>query len=219
MAALEKQLGRTEKAASKGLEPSAEGEPSTKFRFSANRLVAQRKKLGVSAGDMGTLIGVSAQTIYNWEAGKSRPRQQQLAAIAAVRGIGKKEAEGTDPSRVGNQIEGSPYRVWFLGSLASDRPLLVGRSRLLRASGTRWEPVVPMLDAYECFICEDDVRSGSWHGKGRGMLAFKTLQTQTYYTRGHAFAGLLFLFLVNTKSDIDARFVLLQICGPNHFFR
>ena len=91
VAALEKQLGRTEKAASKGLEPSAEGAPSTKFRFSAKRLVAQRKKLGVSAGDMGTLIGVSAQTIYNWEAGKSRPRQQQLAAIAAVRGIGKRK--------------------------------------------------------------------------------------------------------------------------------
>ena len=89
VASLEKQLGHSVKAASKGLEPS--GEPSTKFRFSANRLVAQRKKLGVSAGDMGTLIGVSAQTIYNWEAGKSRPRQQQLAAIAAVRGIGKRK--------------------------------------------------------------------------------------------------------------------------------
>jgi DNA-binding transcriptional regulator YiaG len=40
---------------------------------------------------MGTLVGVSAQTIYNWEAGKSRPRQQQLAALAAVRGMGKRQ--------------------------------------------------------------------------------------------------------------------------------
>ena len=67
------------------------GDPSTKFRFSAKRLAAQRKKLGLSAGDMGALIGVSPQTIYNWEAGKSRPRQQQLAAIAAIRGVGKRE--------------------------------------------------------------------------------------------------------------------------------
>jgi len=92
VAALEKQLGRTEKRASKGSEPaSAESETSTKFRFSAKRFAAQRKKLGLSAGDMGNLVGVSAQTIYNWEAEKSRPRHQQLAAIAAVRKLGKRQ--------------------------------------------------------------------------------------------------------------------------------
>ena len=90
VAALEKQVGRTEKKATKGSEPAAEGESSTKFRFSAKRLAAQRKKLGLSAGNMGTLIGVSPQTIYNWEAGKSRPRQQQLAAISGIRGMGKR---------------------------------------------------------------------------------------------------------------------------------
>ena len=91
VATLEKQVGRTEKKATLGSEPPAEGDPSTKFRFSAKRLAAQRKKLGLSAGGMGTLIGVSAQTIYNWEAGKSRPRQQQLASIAAIRGLGKRQ--------------------------------------------------------------------------------------------------------------------------------
>lgn len=92
IAALEKQAGRTEKMASKGNEPtSAEGEPSIKFRFSAKRMAAQRMKLGISAGDMGALVGVSAQTIYNWEAEKSRPRKQQLAAIAAVRKLGKRQ--------------------------------------------------------------------------------------------------------------------------------
>ncbi len=91
MATLEKQVGHTEKKATKGTKPAAEGDPSTKFRFSAKRLAAQRKKLGLSAAEMGTLICVSAQTIYNWEAGKSRPRQQQLAAIAAIRGMGKRE--------------------------------------------------------------------------------------------------------------------------------
>jgi DNA-binding transcriptional regulator YiaG len=88
---LEKQVGRIEKKGPKKATIEPEGVVATKFRFSAKRFAAQRQKLGLSAGDMGTLIGVSAQTIYNWEAEKSRPRQQQLAAIAAMRKIGKKE--------------------------------------------------------------------------------------------------------------------------------
>ena len=31
-------------------------------------------------------------TIYNWELGKARPQKAQLAALVAVRGIGKREA-------------------------------------------------------------------------------------------------------------------------------
>ena len=101
VAALEKQAGHTEKKAAKGSAPASEGEPSTKFRFSAKRLAAQRKKLGLTAAEMGTLIAVSAQTVYNWEAGKSRPRQQQLAAIAAVRGLGKRAIKARLGSSLG----------------------------------------------------------------------------------------------------------------------
>ena len=90
VAALDKQVARQEKKGPKKVEADAEGGASTRFRFSAKRLAAQRQKLGLSAGDMGTLIGVSAQTIYHWEAGKTRPRQSQLAAIAAIRGLGKR---------------------------------------------------------------------------------------------------------------------------------
>ena len=101
VAALEKQAGHTEKKAVKGSGPASEGEPSTKFRFSAKRLAAQRKKLGLTAAEMGTLIGVSAQTVYNWEAEKSRPRQQQLAALAAVRGLGKRAIKARLGSSLG----------------------------------------------------------------------------------------------------------------------
>jgi DNA-binding transcriptional regulator YiaG len=90
VATLERQQARLVKAGPKKVAVEADGESSTKFRFSAERLAAQRQKLGLSAGDMGTLLGVSAQTIYNWEAEKSRPRQQQLAAIATVRKLGKR---------------------------------------------------------------------------------------------------------------------------------
>ena len=37
-------------------------------------------------------MGVSEMTVYNWEAGKSRPQAKQLAALVAVRGLGKREA-------------------------------------------------------------------------------------------------------------------------------
>jgi len=53
---------------------------------------AQRSRLDLSAADYGKLVGVSGLTIYNWEHEKARPRKAQLAALVAVRGIGKREA-------------------------------------------------------------------------------------------------------------------------------
>jgi DNA-binding transcriptional regulator YiaG len=70
------------------------------LRFRRDGLKTHRGKLGISAKDYGQLVGVSGLTIYNWEAGKSKPRRQQLAKLAAVRGLGKREAmrrlEGTN---------------------------------------------------------------------------------------------------------------------------
>jgi DNA-binding transcriptional regulator YiaG len=62
------------------------------MRFSARSVKAQRAKTGLSAADYAKLVGVSALTIYNWENGKSRPRKEQFAALASLRGIGKREA-------------------------------------------------------------------------------------------------------------------------------
>ena len=61
-------------------------------RFSARSVRAQRRRLKLSAEEFGKLVGVSGQTIYHWEQGKSRPRQSQFAALIAVRGIGRREA-------------------------------------------------------------------------------------------------------------------------------
>ena len=73
-------------------EPQADEETVENARFSARSVAAQRKRLGLSAADYAKLVGVSPLTIYNWENGKSRPRKEQLAALVAVRGIGKREA-------------------------------------------------------------------------------------------------------------------------------
>jgi len=69
-------------------------EEAKPLRFSAKRLQSQRGRLGLSAADFGKLIGVSSQTVYNWEHEVARPRQAQLGRIAALRGIGKREAKG-----------------------------------------------------------------------------------------------------------------------------
>ncbi|WP_448173941.1 helix-turn-helix domain-containing protein [Rhizobacter fulvus] len=75
-------------AAPKALEDSA---PRIR-RFSPKTLQAQRMRLGLSAGDVGLLVGATSQSIYNWERGSAIPRQKHLAAIAALKTLGKKTA-------------------------------------------------------------------------------------------------------------------------------
>ena len=62
-------------------------------RFTAKGLRSQRRRLGLSAANYGKLIGVTGQTIYSWEQEASRPRKQQFARIAALRHMGKREAQ------------------------------------------------------------------------------------------------------------------------------
>lgn len=62
-----------------------------KIRFSAKGLKAHRQRLGLSVSQTARLLGVSDQTIYNWEAGTTRPRTEQIAMIAALRKIGKRQ--------------------------------------------------------------------------------------------------------------------------------
>ena len=93
VAELERQLGRLEKQAPKSVSPPAAGDATTRLRFSAKGLATQRERLGLTASELGALLNVSAQTVYNWEGEKSRPRQQQLLALTAIRGMGKREAK------------------------------------------------------------------------------------------------------------------------------
>jgi len=89
-AALEQLLSRLHKRVVTETASPAVADPSGRVRFSAKGLCAQRRRLGLSASDLGTLLGVSAQSIYNWEAGSTRPREPQVRAIAALRGLGKR---------------------------------------------------------------------------------------------------------------------------------
>jgi len=66
--------------------------PPEGMRFSPRWLKLHRQRLGLSGADYGKLVGVSALTIYSWESGKSKPRKNALAALAAARGLRKREA-------------------------------------------------------------------------------------------------------------------------------
>jgi DNA-binding transcriptional regulator YiaG len=77
-----------------GQPPTRVQEPSESMRFSPRSVRAQRHRLRLSAADYGKLVGVSGLTIYHWEHGKSRPQKERLAALVAIRGLGRREALG-----------------------------------------------------------------------------------------------------------------------------
>jgi DNA-binding transcriptional regulator YiaG len=92
VAALEKQVKRLGGKVAKGSDAGTGAETAGTLRFSAKGLFSQRKRLGLSAADMGKLLNVTAQTVYNWEAGKTRPRPSQLETVARVKKLGKRQA-------------------------------------------------------------------------------------------------------------------------------
>lgn len=95
--ALVKRLGKAQGAAPARARPSAAGGTDAsgpgELRFRASGMAANRKRLGLSAADFALLVGTTGQTVYAWEAGKAKPRADALAAIAALRGIGKRQVE------------------------------------------------------------------------------------------------------------------------------
>lgn len=90
VATLSRQLKLASRPAKSALPDAEDG---ARLRFSAKGLKSQRERLGLSAAEFGGLAGVSAQSIYNWEAGKATPRAAQVQSLAALRGIGKREAQ------------------------------------------------------------------------------------------------------------------------------
>lgn len=97
---MERELRRLSKAATP-MAAVATNDASTLqgTRFSARSMASQRRRLGLSGAECGLLVGASAQSIYNWEEGKARPRAQHLPAIYALRNLGKREANSIVEAR------------------------------------------------------------------------------------------------------------------------
>lgn len=79
---------KTPKPVGDTITTSVEGE---NLRFRADGLKKLRERLDISAPVLASILGVSAQTIYNWEAGGSKPGKDQLVKIAILRSMGKRE--------------------------------------------------------------------------------------------------------------------------------
>ncbi|MGB2983538.1 MAG: helix-turn-helix domain-containing protein [Candidatus Bipolaricaulia bacterium] len=94
VAELERQVSLIEGLVLKKPAVSPVSSSAVRVRFTPKGLRAQRMRLGLSAASYAQLIGVSPQSIYNWEREITRPRKEQIATLAALRGIGKREAEG-----------------------------------------------------------------------------------------------------------------------------
>lgn len=72
--------------------PASNDDAGPPMRFVAKGLRSLRKRLGVSAHELALLIGVSDQSVYNWELKKTTPRKDQLKTLAGIREIGKRDA-------------------------------------------------------------------------------------------------------------------------------
>lgn len=98
IAALKREVTRLERALKQQhhelrtpLPEVKDAEPNS-MRFVAKGFRTLRYRLGLSASQMGKLLGVSEQSIYNWETKVATPRRVHLPAIAHLRGLGKRDA-------------------------------------------------------------------------------------------------------------------------------
>lgn len=66
--------------------------PGRKVVFTAERLKAQRSRLGLTQEQMGKLLGVSSLSIWKWETGSSEPRASRVPEILSSLSLGKREA-------------------------------------------------------------------------------------------------------------------------------
>lgn len=92
---LERELYRLAKDRARAAPPSPpDGEDSaTPARFSAKALARERKRLGLSAHEVGLLVGASSQSVYNWEQAKAQPRARHMPALVALKSLSKKDAQ------------------------------------------------------------------------------------------------------------------------------
>ena len=91
IASLRRELKKS--SSSKSAAVAASPASSTKLRFRADGFRTMRRRLGLSAALMGKLLGVSEQSVYNWETKTATPRNSHLPTIARLRTMGKREVQ------------------------------------------------------------------------------------------------------------------------------
>lgn len=101
MQSLEREVIRLRRGSSRPDTISTPDETSG-LRFRAEGFAQHRKRLGLSAREVGLLLNASPLSVYKWESGQARPRAKHLQAIAALRKMGKREAQKRLETLAGN---------------------------------------------------------------------------------------------------------------------
>ena len=78
--------------ATRSVPEATKSKPGRKVIFTAERLKAQRTRLGLTQEHMGKLLGVSSLTVWKWESGSSVPRSSRIPEILSQLSLGKREA-------------------------------------------------------------------------------------------------------------------------------
>ena len=94
LAALEKILSK-QRRSSPAAQPTPQlaADDARKARLSPGLIKKLRKRLGISQGDLATLVDVSQPAVASWEQGRAKPRAETRAAIVALRGQTPKEVQ------------------------------------------------------------------------------------------------------------------------------
>lgn len=93
-------LEREKKRLTKGLArqgvatPPEPTEEAPQIRATSKTIRMLREKLGLTQAELALLLGVTGQSVYQWESkdGRLQLRSATRAALAEIRGLGKKEA-------------------------------------------------------------------------------------------------------------------------------
>lgn len=91
--ALKRQVAALARASKRAEKTSPAGAAPKQVRFAPKGLASTRKRLGLSAANLAKMMGVSAQTIYNWERGVTKPGPGQVEKLVSLRGVGKREVQ------------------------------------------------------------------------------------------------------------------------------
>lgn len=130
----ERRFGTLTRRGAKARTESAEALPEKQTRFVAKGLKSLRTRLGLSAAELASLLGVTGQSIYNWEQKKSTPRAAQLSQLAQLRSLGKKAVRAQLEGDAAAAVEAEqPARGRKLRKAAAEKPARSRRPRRAKA--------------------------------------------------------------------------------------
>jgi len=80
-------------------------------RLSPGLIKKLRARLGITQGELATLVGVSGSAVGAWEYGKAKPEGRNREALVALRKLGKREVRGILAGKVGEAEKAAEVRV------------------------------------------------------------------------------------------------------------